>query len=431
VLALMLSLATGTGAIAVDLRRDDFGRDMTPAQQQAQRRWDDLGRQGVVAVGERSRPDYQPDGLRAGNFLVFPALGTTVVLDDNVYATSTHRRSDVRIDVLPSVRIVSELPRHVLDFDVGARLSKYGRHSDLDTNDVYGSVNGTLHFDHAHTLSVSVLSALEHDSGLLPQSPRNVRERTPIWHNRAKLGARRDAGRLYGTFALGGESWDYQDVRAWDGSRIDQDFRDLAIFSAQGMLGYRFSPGFELQGKVRALRQLNRGNATIDTDAWGYEALGGLVLQSSPLLRYHLLGGFGIRDWDRPGSATAATGLLEGEVQWLVSSSLTATLTGRRKFAEGPTEDIDTGMIESSAAAKLAYEAWRNLVFTFGGEYRDAELIGQDRRDHSYIGRAEVEYLMNKSWQLTLGFEHLERRSNVSTFDLTRNRVWLGAKLKF
>jgi hypothetical protein len=37
----------------------------------------------------------------------------------------------------------------------------------------------------------------------------------------------------------------------------------------------------------------------------------------------------------------------------------------------------------------------------------------------------------NKNWLLSLGYEHAIRESTEQAFDMTRNRVTVGAKLRF
>ena len=44
-----------------------------------------------------------------------------------------------------------------------------------------------------------------------------------------------------------------------------------------------------------------------DSDTWGYEALAGLAFETNPLLKWRILGGFGVRDYDQANSANIAT----------------------------------------------------------------------------------------------------------------------------
>ena len=431
--ALLASLALATRAQALDLSDEGLGREDTVAYRDGLRKWDNAKRFGAERVVDRDRTMYQPDGVRAGNYMVYPALGTTVLFDDNIYATNKNRASDVRFEIVPVVRAKSDLPRHILDFAVGAKLTEYVRHQELNTADFRFNMDGALHFDNAHTLSFSLLSALDHEDRASPDAPKNAAEKTEVFHNRAIIGLKRDAGRLWASFSTLIERWDFQDVKARDGSTIDQKMRDTQLAAAQAMLGYRFSPGFEVQGKVRMLRQDNFGakSASADFSAYGYEAVAGVSAEISPLLRWRLLGGYGVRDYDSIDMRTAGNGLIEAEVQWLPTQLMTFTAIARRAFAEGILGEGAGGRIDNSVSAKVEYEVFRNLVFTFGGEYRESEFLSESRRDRVMIGRVGADYYYTKNWLFSLGLEHQTQRSNIEEDNMTRNRVWLSTKLRF
>lgn len=428
---MLASLALSCRAAALDLGDGGLGLEDTVAYRDGLKKWDNIKKFGAERVTDRDRTSYQPDGLRAGSYTVYPSLGVTAVFDDNIYATNKNRTSDVRFEIVPVVRAKSNLPRHILDFAVGARLTEYAKHKELDTADFRFNMDGALHFDNAHTLAVSVLSALDHEDRAAPDAPRNAAEKTAVFHNRAIVGLKRDAGRLWASFTTSVERWDFQDVKARSGETIDQDLRDTQVAAAQVMLGYRFSPGYEVQGKLRTLRQSNLGATTMDFSAYGYEAVAGLVAESSPLLRWRLMGGYGIRDYDRFDMRTAGHALLEAEVQWLPTQLMTVTGNARRAYSEGIFGDGAGGRIDNSISAKVEYEALRNLVFTLGGEYRESEFLSEDRRDRVTTGRFGVDYYHTKNWLFSLAYEHQYQRSNVETDNIVRNRVWLGTKLRF
>ncbi len=431
VAVLALSCGFVSRSLALDLGDDNLALNSTIARQEWLKTWDNAKLYGAERIADRNRKLFLPDGVRAGNYLLFPTIGTAVLFDDNIYATNKNRVSDVRFELVPVVRAKSQLPRHILDFAVGAKLTKYAKHDELDTNDATFTADGALHFDHAHTLAVSVLSALEHEDRAAPEAPRNAVEKTQVFHNRAIVGLKRDSGRMYANFSAKVERWDFEDVKARNGSTIDQDGRDTQILSAQTLFGYRLSPGFELQTKLRTLRQTYSGSPALDFTATGYEAVAGVAAQLNPLLRWRLLGGYGIRDYDNAKLTTAGHSLLEAEVQWLPTQLMTIYATARRAYSEGISDDGVGGRIDNELSVKVDYEVLRNLVFTLGGEYRESEFLGDSRRDRVTTGRVGFDYHHTKNWLFSMNFEHQNQQSNVDEDNLTRNRLWFGTKLRF
>jgi hypothetical protein len=240
----------------------------------------------------------------------------------------------------------------------------------------------------------------------------------------------RDAGRLYGTIGVTAETWDYRNVLARDGSTIDEDERDTQMYSTTLRAGYRFSPGYEIQVKVRGLRQLNRGNAVLDRDAFGYDVLAGLSIETSPLLRWRLLGGYGVRDYDQVNLPTAASSLLEAEVQWLPTPLITVFGTLKREMTDSAIA-VGTGRLDTAVIGKVQYEMWRNLIFTFDAELRDSDYFGTTRHDRLYGGRAGLEYMLTPNWVLSAGYEHQRLSSTDEGAHVTRNKFMVGAKLRF
>lgn len=393
--------------------------------------YDNIKQYGAERVMDRDRKPYMPDGLRAGNYLIFPTIGTAVVFDDNIYATARNRESDIRYEVVPVVRLQSNFPRHALNFAFGGRLTRYAEHSDFDSNDVFAKADGALHFNHAHTLAASMLSSFEHEDRLSPDAPLNAREKTPVWYNQFSVGLKRDAGRLYGGLTATAQRWDYQDVRARDGSLIDQDFRDAERYSGALSVGYRFSPGYEFQGRVRGVRQLGLNADGIARDLAGYDVMAGLASELSPLLRWRILGGYGIRDADQPGIPSASGAIAEAEIQWLPTQTLTIYATLRRAFEDEAGTESALARIDNLVRLRAEYEVWRNLLFTFSAEYRDMGYLAESRRDRTIAGRLSIDYYHTKNWLFSIGYEHVQRHSNIDEFDLTRNKIWIGATLRF
>lgn len=417
-------------AAALDLDSDGGLITDTIASRDRLRFYDASKKYGAERVSDRDRAYAQPEGLRAGNYLIFPSIGTAVVFDDNLLGTNLERISDFRTEVTPEIKFQSQLPRHVLDLSLGGKIVNHLNQTDQDYASANARLDGALHFDHAHTISVSALAALEHEERSDITSPRDAGKPVEVHHTRLLGGVTRDVGRLYGTLSGGIERWDYQDTISGIGAPLDQDARDLDVLSAQLKLGYRISPGYELVGKLRALKQWNRGDAVTDYDGIGYEAMAGVAFETNPLVRWRLLGGYGIREYEQASIDSIASSLVEGQVQWLATQRMTIYGTASRSIVDRVGSDVG-GRVETLVRGKVEYELLHNLVATLDGEIKDSDFIGVARQDRSWSARIGLEYYHTKNWLFTFGYEHQFRDSNDNDFDLTRNRFTVGAKLRF
>jgi hypothetical protein len=382
----------------------------------------------VETVASPSYDNEHPTGIRAGNFFISPRAEALATYDDNIFARSNDRQSDYRFELRPSVEVRSSLPRHRLDFSLDGRIVDFAEHTDQNYQNFQARLRSAMHFDHAHTISFSALSALDHAEVSEFASSSTAAEPIPFFHNRLSTGLTRDAGRLFGTLSAAYESWDYSDVQAADGTTVNEDLRDLSQYSAQIRAGYRFSPGYEIIGKARTIRQTGMTNGELD--ATGYEALGGLAFETSPVMHWSLLAGYGFRNYDDGSREDTSSSLLEAELSWQPTQRMTVLGTLSRKIID-TLDDEGESRIDNSIRARVTYEIWHNLLGYVEAKYTDAAYIGSDQEDQTWNAIAGLSYKLNDNWALNLNYDYKIRESSDDEFDMDRNRITVGARVKF
>lgn len=418
-------------AVALDLDGNQGLITDTIANRERLKDYDNIKSYGAERVlQDRDRTYVNPEGFRAGNYLILPSVGTDVIFDDNIFGRDADKISDIRFELTPEVKFTSRLPRHVLNFSLDGKIVSYEENTDQNYENIKAVADGALHFDHAHTLAVHFLSELAHEERGSITAPLTARGPIPVFHNHITAGITRDVGKLYGTLSATAESFDYQDVRAVNGSELDQDGRDTEIISGQLRAGYRFSPGYEFVSKLRMLRQYNAGIGEFSMDSMGYEVLGGLAFETNPLLRWRILGGVGLREFDATEVDNVVTSLAEGQVEWLPTQRMTVYGNLRREIIDTVGAE-NGGRIQTSVDGRVDYDVYNNIVLSLSGGYSQAEFIGSTRSDETLTGRIGVQYFMNKNWLFTFAYEHEFRDSTNDVFDATRNRYLIGAKLQF
>jgi hypothetical protein len=417
-------------AAALDLSSESGLITETIASRDRLKFYDDIKKFGVEAVSERDRQFALPDGIRASTYILFPYADEALVYDDNIYGTATNKQRDWRSELSAALSAQSHLPRHVLDFNLGAKLVSYLDHPDQDYVNADAGLRSAIHIDHANTLGITAVTAFDHEERNEITAPLAAAEPVPVLRNRATVGLTHDAGKLYGTLSISAENQNFQDVRAIDGSKLDQDIRDQTIFSGQLRAGYRFSPGYEAIGKVRVLRATNDGDAVTDRDANGYEALAGIAWETNPLIKWELLGGMGWRDYDRADLDTLQTQLLEGHLRWLPTQRLSLYATAKYAI-EDTIGAQDTGRISHAGTVRGEYEIFHDLVATAGAGINESDFIGQDRTDLTLSANAGLQYFYTKNILFTIGYSYENRQSTDDSFDLNRNQIRFGGRLRF
>lgn len=435
-LGLMALTAGAPSANAVDINSNsaiDGLYTQTVSRAEQLRDWDVFAPDGTRPVRPEPEPEYglMPYGLPFGNFRVYPEAGAALVYDDNIYGSDRSKTGDFRTELTPAVRLRSELPRHVLDLSLDGKIVNYLDNPDLNYANYRARADAALHFDSSHTISLSASSLLAHDEPGDPLFELTAAEPISHFEHSAAIGITRDAGRLYGTVAAGYLRRDYSDVRSTlGGSKIDQDLRDTDTWIGEFRAGYRISPGFDLVGKFRTSRIFNDGNGIAPRDAWSYEALAGLAFEANPLLKWRILAGYGVRDYDHKTLENLSSTLLQADVQWSPTRRLTIYGALYRQLEE-EFDSVSQGIIRQGARVKGEYEITHNLFLTGSLEYREDDFRGIARQDDVYEAGVGLKYYLNNNWLFTFGYQHQVRDSTDDLRDMHRNRFMVGAKLRF
>ena len=71
-------------------------------------------------VTNRSRPELDPLGMRAGSFLIYPRLGLQETYNDNIFAVESDEQDDFITLVRPQLDVRSDWTNHAVDLRAGA-----------------------------------------------------------------------------------------------------------------------------------------------------------------------------------------------------------------------------------------------------------------------------------------------------------------------
>lgn len=396
-------------------------------------RWDTAQQFGAVSVRDRAYAAYQPDGLKIGNYLMFPEVGLSTTWDDNVTGVTgkfDKKIADFRHELSTVVKLESHLPRHMLDFMIGAKYVSFQRNDHMEHLDGFATVRWRLDIDHAHSFTGYASSELAHVEELGDERPSSARNAPQVIKNKAEAAFKRDAGRLYASVGALYQSWNYSDATTFSGANVDLDSRDAWIISPFVRWGYRVSPGYKIVGDLIAHHQENRGGDGIDRDARGLEGLVGTEFEITSLLKATLKAGYRGQNYRQATLDDIYAPVWEGRLQWLITPMVTLSFHAKRSIF-ATTYGDSSGRLDSTFGAKVEYEMWRNLIVTGLAEYRSSDFIGSNRVDELYVGRLSAEYAHTKNLFFTFEYEHQNRQSNLSEFEVTKNKVMVGAKWRF
>ncbi|MGH6943784.1 MAG: outer membrane beta-barrel protein, partial [Geminicoccaceae bacterium] len=125
---------------------------------------------GQVASGQEVGP-YDPLGIRAGNFFIFPVLSVSEEYQTNVFAEPNDTDDDLITVIQPHVDVRSNFPRHALGLSVGSDIGLHVNETDEDYEDVFATADGQLDVTRASQLSGSLNAGRFHQGRDDPEDP--------------------------------------------------------------------------------------------------------------------------------------------------------------------------------------------------------------------------------------------------------------------
>ena len=368
-----------------------------------------------VSVAARPRPDYDPLGIRAGGFLIFPSTSVAGSYTDNVFATEDDTDDDFFFNFLPGLRRPLELSA------ARDRLDDPGQHRTLRQRD-RRELRGFRHCPEGPPRHHSQQSAdrrcqlrPEHESRDDPEDPGADVTDEPLkyYDYGGSLGFEQDFNRL--NFGLLG------DVERRDYTDGDESDRDRNLFGGRLRTGYFISPRINafLQGgfrrEVRDDEDTNRDNNV-------YSAGVGSEIDFTGLLFGEAFAGWSLQEFD-DDEFDSENGFTYGaNLTWNPTRLTSLRLEGQGGFEPS---DVGSSRLESEIGLRVDHELLRNVLIGAEVSYQRDDFQDADRIDNRIDVGPDITYLLNRYLSVGAGYTFTTRESDDSDREFDRNLVTL------
>ena len=375
-----------------------------------------------VSVEQRQRPDYDPAGVRAGAFLVLPEVTLEGTYDDNIFATTNNTVDDLVWVVSPRLRVQSDWVRHALAVRTGAALGFHQDNADEDFEDYYAFLDGRLDILTGTTANGTVgYERLHEDRG----SPNDVGGQEPAEFDRwrATLDLQRAVTQLRLRGGVFYDSFDFDDVAGLAGSVINQDFRDREGYGTYLRAGYAVSPNFVTF--LRGRYNWRRYDTDTGRDSEGYQIDAGAELDFGGITSGEVFIGYREQEYE-----SAAFSPVDG---FTYGASVLWNPTPLTSVRFGIVDNIEETIIAGSSSYEsvtysvdVDHELLRNLLIGAGVAYRQEDFQEINREDDFTRFRVSLSYLLNRNFDIEVGYNYDTRSSNTFGRDYDINRYFVG-----
>lgn len=382
-------------------------------------------------------PDpFEPTGLRAGAFLIKPALELTGAYDTDPTHTAGNSGSTFAI-AAPEVQVRSDWQRHALNADIRGTYTWYGKTfngspQSLDRPTLDSRLFGRV--------DVSSLSRIDLEGRFLvstdnPGSP-NIQAgltRLPLVtttggtlgyvqrFNRFELGAKGSVDRsVYHTSSL------------TDGTTSDNDDRNFNQYALALRGSYELTPGvkpFVEVGADTRIHDLPIDRTGAERNSVGNSVKAGTTFEFSRSLTGEMSAGYLTRSYEDPNLLDLGGLTADMSLVWKATGLTTFTLTAKTSVDEVIVAGV-SGAFRRDFGLQIDHAFRRWLLASVRLGYGNDDYVGSTRDDNRYSASALLTYKMTPNTWIKGEVRRDWLRSTVDGADFEANVVLLGVRLQ-
>jgi len=398
---------------------------------------------GELPVMERVFEEFQPKGLKLGQFNVMPSVNVGVS-----YTSNTTRAADNEIsERIYSQRAGLTANTAVGDYDLTMTgfldRQDYQKSDDFDRIDAMGYIGLIYNFDPATEIllegSAVKTSQTRYDTGTInalyePIDTRQYETKAQVKYKPGTIRWTAEAGYTRNLF-------DDTNFLS-DGARLVQRDRDNAVYrvgvdaaferlSSRAAGGITPFLGFQLQ-RTRFDRRdfvdTDNDFTGADQSNWRYDATAGIQFSPTGKIRGSARIGYGIYDPDDSSLDRQNSSILNVNMTYLYSP-LTNIIVGAERFFSNNTEDVG-GTLETRLSGRVIHELTRQWILNANMAYIDRDFSG-DSEDQTFVSGGGFIYRMNDRFSLLGDIDYISRESNQTDGDYDETRATLRLNTRF
>ncbi len=380
-----------------------------------------------TAVRERVIPGFTPTAIALGSFTLTPEIDVSGEYTDNIYALQTPRVADQFVDVAPSALLQTSTDSSSLSLAANGHIDRYVSHPSENSEEVETSAYGIRQFGNA--TRVRLIARYHQDRESRESENAIVLTQRPVRFETAD--AALGVSQRFASAMLSGEAGfqraSYFDARLFDGTPLDQHYRDNDVKTVR------------LRGEIAQSPSLayfaQATNSWVDyriagagRGARNLEVLGGVRFELPIRARGEIGIGYVHAAFD--GAVRSFSGVgINSSVTFFPTELVTVTVTAQRSLNDAGTP-TSSGYVALSAGVQADYEVLRQLIVGAGVQLERDTFNALDRRDGRVAGTVSAEYRSKGGWALRTGYDLLDLTSSGTARykSFNRNRVTLGLR---
>jgi hypothetical protein len=379
---------------------------------------------------------YEPLGIRAGTFLLKPAVEVTRGYDTNPSHVPNGAPSGYTV-VAPALKMQSQWARHEVGLDLRGAYSDYDKLSSLNRPTVDAKANSRIDVSRDTAINTEARFILSTEYPGSPNLPVGFAKLPAFTTYGLTTGLTQHFNRLELTAKASVDQARYQQTLLTDGSKSSNHDRDFNQYGGAVRASYEVFPGvkpFVEVGADTRIHDLQFDRDGLQRDSKSLTPRVGTTFDIARRLTGEISVGYLTRRFDAPTLPTLAGIVADSSLIWNATGLTTVTLTASSRGEETVLPGV-SGVLRRDVGVQVDHALRRWLIWTARAGYGFDDYVGAsngspERKDtRASLGTA-LTYKFNRELSLKGEYRYDQLHSNSSGVNYSANAVLVGLKLQ-
>jgi len=398
-----------------------------PASTATNRLSDDDGQANAAAVDP-----YAPQGVRAGAFLVKPAIEIRSGYDSNP-ARIRNGRGSAMIVVAPELEVKSQLEKHELSAAIRGSYTDTPAVPGSNVSTVDARISGRYDLNEVTAVRGEARYNLDTDTVQAAATPAAGINRLKVSTPGATVGIEERVDNVVLSAEASAEHDKFLGSRLVDGQAVSNRDIDYAQYGARTRVGYVFTPQFTLFVDMAADRRIH--DLTTDVNGFRRDSTGTTVLAGASLafpdwLAGEIAVGQRMRSYADPMLQKVAGYVVDASLSFTPTKRTTIQLTTTSDVTESTLADV-SGVLRRDGLVQVSHQLDPQLTAIVGTGYGWDNSIGGARVDSRYFVNAGLVYKVSRVLQLKSEVRQDWLRSNVPNASVSATTATVGIRAQY
>jgi hypothetical protein len=346
---------------------------------------------------------YEALGIRAGSFLILPAVELSGGYDSNPQHIPGGPASYDAV-VAPELHVRSDWSRHSFTADIVGSYYWYGNNTfepSLNRPYLNAKLDGRVDVTRDTRILLENRYIISTDNPGSPNIQANLAKLPINTTVGGTVGVDQQLSRFDVTLKGTVDRTTYQNSHFVDGESASNDFRAYDQYAGILRVGYEIDPGLKPFAEVSA--DTRNYDSPVDPfgearNSTGSSAKLGATLAMTNWLTGEMSAGYLQRDYHQPLPNIAGM-TLDGSLLWQINGLTSAKFTAASEVYESTLQGV-SGAFSRDVSVEVDHALRRWLIATGTFGYGHDNYVGETRRDDRYYAAAGLIYKMNRDVQL-------------------------------